>query len=301
MSGVEESFDITMCCASCGIGQVDDIKLKKCTACYLVRYCSVKCQKEHRPQHKRACKKRAAELRDEILFKQPESSDLGDCPICFLPLAVDNDTSTIMACCSKKICNGCAYANREHELEGKLEERCPFCRYPVPDTEDEGLKNHMKRVEANDPVAMCQMGWKFFIDGDYKSSFLYWTKAARLGNAESHYQLSRLYREGEGVEKDKKKELHHLEEAAICGHPNSRHNLGCIEGSRGEYARATKHLIIAAKLGFDPSLELLKENYVNGHVSKEDFAGALRAHQAAVDATKSVQREVGQAARSMAL
>eukprot|EP00985_Skeletonema_marinoi_P030096 scaffold30504_cov80-Skeletonema_marinoi.AAC.1 len=87
MSGVEESFDITMCCASCGIGQVDDIKLKKCTACYLVRYCSVKCQKEHRPQHKRACKKRAAELRDEILFKQPESSDLGDCPICFLPLA----------------------------------------------------------------------------------------------------------------------------------------------------------------------------------------------------------------------
>ena len=31
--------------------------------------------------------------------------------------------------------------------------------------------------------------------------------------------------------------------------------------------------------------------YMNGNVSKEDFAAALRAHQAAVDATKSPQRE----------
>eukprot|EP00984_Skeletonema_dohrnii_P017230 scaffold7802_cov115-Skeletonema_dohrnii-CCMP3373.AAC.1 len=79
--GAEESDDTMMFCASCGIAEVDDIKLKKCTACYLVKYCSVKCQRNHRPQHKRACKKRAAELRDEILFKQPESRDLGDCPI----------------------------------------------------------------------------------------------------------------------------------------------------------------------------------------------------------------------------
>eukprot|EP00984_Skeletonema_dohrnii_P005111 scaffold1799_cov134-Skeletonema_dohrnii-CCMP3373.AAC.1 len=74
MSGAEESDEIMMCCASCGTAQADDIQLKTCTACKSVRYCSVKCQKEHRPQHKRACKKRAAELRDELLFRQPESS-----------------------------------------------------------------------------------------------------------------------------------------------------------------------------------------------------------------------------------
>jgi len=74
-----------MCCASCGTEEVDGVKLKKCTACKSVRYCSVKCQKDHRAKHKRACKKRAAELRDEIVFKQPESSHLGDCPICCLP------------------------------------------------------------------------------------------------------------------------------------------------------------------------------------------------------------------------
>eukprot|EP00984_Skeletonema_dohrnii_P017628 scaffold8077_cov98-Skeletonema_dohrnii-CCMP3373.AAC.1 len=72
------AVDMMLCCASCGISEGDDIKLKTCTACKSARYCSVKCQKEHRPKHKRACKKRAAELHDEMLFKQPESAHYGD-------------------------------------------------------------------------------------------------------------------------------------------------------------------------------------------------------------------------------
>ena len=43
------------------------------------------------------------------------------------------------------------------------------------------------------------------------------------------YNLSLMYRDGQGVEKDKKKELYHLEEAAIGGHPDVRHNLGCVD------------------------------------------------------------------------
>ena len=41
------------------------VKLKNCTACRLVKYCGVECQKAHRKQHKKACKQRAAELKDE--------------------------------------------------------------------------------------------------------------------------------------------------------------------------------------------------------------------------------------------
>ena len=112
---LEEAGDNLMCCASCGIAGVDDIKLKKCTACHLVRYCSVKCQKEHRPKHKKVCKKRAAELRDEILFKQPDGSDLGDCPICCLPFPLDANHSVIMGCCGQMICSGCDIANQRRE------------------------------------------------------------------------------------------------------------------------------------------------------------------------------------------
>ena len=53
-------------CANCGKGE--DCDLKKCSACMAVKYCSVACQKAHRPQHKRECKKRAAEIFDETLL-----------------------------------------------------------------------------------------------------------------------------------------------------------------------------------------------------------------------------------------
>ena len=52
-----------------------------------------------------------------------------------------------------------------------------------------------------------------------------------------------------------------------------------------------KHWIIAANLGYDSSIEALKNFMKIGFISKEDFAAALRAHQAAIDATKSPQRK----------
>ena len=148
------------CCASCGVTEVeaDDIILKECATCDLVRYCSDACQKNHRPKHKRACKKRAAELRDELLFKQPDCSYLGDCPICCLPMPLDVYKSTMMPCCSKVICNGCDHANYLRETEMMLAPACPFCRKPVVVTMEEFDKYQMKRIEVNDPVAVRHKG-----------------------------------------------------------------------------------------------------------------------------------------------
>ena len=94
-----------------------------------------------------------------------------------------------------------------------------------------------------------------------------------------------------GVEKDEKKAMHHLEKAAIDGHPGARHNLAVHEMSNGRFVRAAKHQIIAAKLGFEPSLKCVKDLFIEGMVSKEDYAAALRGYQAAVDATKSAGRD----------
>jgi TPR repeat protein len=100
-----------------------------------------------------------------------------------------------------------------------------------------------------------------------------------------------MYRNGKAVEKDTKKYIYHLEEAAIGGHPEARHNLGCIETNNGNFERAVKHFIIAANLGNDGSLKSLRELYADGHASKEDYASALRAYQAALEAAKSAERE----------
>ena len=287
----EMNEDTTSRCASCGKPELDDIKLRTCTACKSVRYCGVTCQRNHRPKHKKSCKKRAAELRDEILLKQPESSHLGDCPICCLPIPLDADEWSPYLCCSKFICHGCLHANMEREADEEVKFKCPFCRCPLG--EGEALKHHQKRVEANDPYALYVSGATYQSEGNPESALKQWTKAAELGDATAHFTLSVWYRKGQGVEKDEEKQVYHLEEAAIAGHPDARFNLGNHEGRSKRFDRAIKHYIIAANLGHGKSIQALKELYKAGIVSNEHFAAALRAHKAAVDATKSPQREMG--------
>jgi len=85
------------------------------------------------------------------------------------------------------------------EMQAKLEGKCPFCRKPAAAEGDiEG--NLMKRIEANDPVAMHHQGGKYCIEGDYSSAFEYFTKAAKLGDIEAHYQLAICYGLGQGIE-----------------------------------------------------------------------------------------------------
>ena len=79
----------TPCCAASG--KVSD-DLKRCDACKLVKYCNRECQATHRRAHKKTCKKRAAELFDEQLFKQPPAND--NCPVCFLPLPLKTSGGT---------------------------------------------------------------------------------------------------------------------------------------------------------------------------------------------------------------
>ena len=119
-----------------------------------------------------------------------------------------------------------------------------------------------------------------------------------MGNADAHYGLACSYAEGKGVERDLKKKIYHMEEAAIGGHPEARFNLGCHEGRNGRIDRMVKHYVIAANLGLDEALEAVKEGFVDGYVNKDDYAAALRGHQAAVDETKSEQREEAEKAIS---
>ncbi len=280
---------VMMCFASCGIAEVDDIKLKDCDGgCDLVKYCSDDCQNDHREQHEEECKKR---LRDKDLFTQPNVSHFGECPICCLPQSIDMQKSAVMPCCSKRICIGCDIANKKREVAEGLEQRCTFYREPVSKSEEEAARKCMKRIKKNDPAAMYQIGRQNHNEGNYETAFKYLTKAAELGDIEAHYSLSVMYRKGEGVEKDMKKFIHHSEQAAIGGHPDARFNLGLVELSNGRFERARKHFIIAANLGDHDSLKNLRALYAKGHASKEDYASALRAYQAALEAAKSADKE----------
>mmetsp|Transcript_13820 Transcript_13820/g.23573 ORF Transcript_13820/g.23573 Transcript_13820/m.23573 type:complete len:384 (+) Transcript_13820:113-1264(+) len=102
-TSIPEPEDI---CANCGKAGGGDVKLKKCNGCLLVKYCGIDCQKAHRPVHKVACKKRAAELHEEKLFAEPPGRE--ECPVCFLRMPFEQEKISYKACCGKEICSGCS-------------------------------------------------------------------------------------------------------------------------------------------------------------------------------------------------
>ena len=280
-----------VCCANCGAAEVDDVKLEECDGCDLVKYCGDKCREEHREEHNEECKIRATELHDRKLFTQPDETHLGECQLCFLPMPLHPEKSAFLSCCSQTGCTGCVFAN----AMSNGNDLCPFCREPQPKKKGETRKRLMKRVKANDPAALRYVGKDRHGGGDYDGALKYITKAADLGDPEAHSQLGCMYWRGQGVEKDEEKAVYHYEKAAIGGHPQARHNLAGIEWKIiGNVERAVKHFIIAAKLGMEESMKQLWKHYSDGNITKEDLYTTLRAHQAAIDETKSEQRDAAE-------
>ena len=187
-------------CAACGKKGGDE--LKTCTACKLVKYCNRDCQISHRPQHKKACKKRAAEIYDEKLFEEPPS--LGDCPICFLCLPSLSTGRKYMACCGKTICSGCCHAP-VYENQGNVVARktCPFCRILKPTSEEEAVDRNKKRMEANDPIAIFNIG-VYYRDGtcgfpqDMDKALEHWLRAGELGYAAAYHNVGYAHSIGRG-------------------------------------------------------------------------------------------------------
>ena len=134
-------------CAACGKKGVGDLKF--CDACKLVKYCNRDCQVAHRPQHKKTCKKRAVELHDEALFKDPLPPE--DCPICFLPMPISQEQQLFKSCCGKVICDGCDFAGAAKDYErGKKKEDiglCPFCRVPAPRSDEDVVERNRRLDE----------------------------------------------------------------------------------------------------------------------------------------------------------
>ena len=285
------------CCASCGKEEGEDINLKACVACKLVKYCNRGCQTAHRPQHKKACKKRAAELHDEALFKDPLPPE--ECPICCLPLSGIKDT-LFKTCCGKIICDGCelAVTIKDYERGKKKEDigMCPFCRTPAPlsnEEEAERIKKLMEKGIANayDLLAADYTEGNNGLQRDMAKANELYLKAGELGYAAAYNNLGYSYYSGRGVDVDKKKAKYYYELAAMGGDADARYRLGSIEGQAGNEQRAFKHMVVAAKSGHEYSLAKVKDGFAVGIVTKDEYAQALRAyHERQVEA-KSEARD----------
>ena len=285
-------------CANCGKLGSDAVKLRNCTACRLVKYCGVDCQKAHRKQHKKACKQRAAELKEEQLYGQGHERPEGDfCPICTLPIPLPvYGHSAFNVCCMKRICNGCNIAAQKRGMFD-----CAFCRTPFVGSDDgELLAMIQARVKKIDPVAIYHLGAKYCsghlgLQKNMRRAVELWTEAAELGSIEALFSLGVAYRRGDGVQQDEATAAEFHKKAAMRGHVESRHYLGLIEGDKGNYDRAVRHFLISAKMGHTDSVEAIKKYFMAGVATKEQYTQALKGYQDAVAETKSHDRDEAKA------
>jgi len=307
MSAEDNDNDTVSICANCG-REGNDVN-NVCNKCKMVKYCNAACKKKHRHKHKQDCEehirlaaKRAAELHDEKLFKEPPIIN-EDCPICFVRLPSLDSGWKYMPCCGKVICNGCAYApiydNQGNEVDS---EKCPFCRTPWPESNEEGVKRGEKRIEVGDAQAMLSLG-RCYHEGtngfrqDYNKAFELWHRAAELGLTRAYCSVGYSYEHGEGVERNKKKANYYFELGAMEGDVNARYNLGNIEEKAGNMNRALKHFMIAVRAGDNKSLDTIKELYSDGYATKEDYMKALQSYQVYLGEIKSAQRDKAAATR----
>ena len=275
-------------CANCGKeGNNDNMNI--CNKCKSVKYCNAACKKKHRTKHKKACERRVAELHEEVLFKDVEPEE---CPICMLPLPYQSHSSTFMTCCGKTICNGCIHAIKI----GEGKDLCPFCRTPEP-TSDGETNRMLKKVmdkgsgQAYSTLAGCYAEGRYGMPQDWEKANELWLKAGELGCADGYFNTGSCHGEGMGAVRDEKKSKYYYELAAMGGNLMARHHLGLSEYDAGNHKRAMKHLIIAARAGLKESLDNVKIGFMEGLVTKDEYASTLRACHERQKEMKSEQRD----------
>jgi tetratricopeptide (TPR) repeat protein len=304
------------CCAECG-EEGGAVSLKTCKACMLVKYCNADCQRNHWSTHKAECKRRAAELRDEALFKDPPAKE--DCSICFLPMPVKliccvslppatitsvpiydfaianvelggKAVETCYECCGKSVCKGCLYSLM---IESGKIGNCPFCNSDrdnkPPQVAVEGI---MKRVEARDAGAMHVLAGyyhqgAFGLQQDKERAIALWKQAAELGLSQAHYNLGEYFREGG----DLKKAKFHWEAAAMAGDEVARYSLGLIEGKSGNMERAVKHWMIAASTGSYKAMHALISFFEEGFIPRDAIESTLTAYNSCCAEMRSEARD----------
>jgi hypothetical protein len=278
-----------------------------------VKYCNADCQRNHWAKHKAACKLRAAELRDEALFKDPPAKE--DCPICFLPMPAhliccvslpdasvlsvpiydfakenvelaNEDTEVYYPCCSKSICRGCIHSFRKTGNDDK----CPFCNSDRAGKTDQDIgEETRKRVAANDPISICMLADSYHngLNGfqqDHAKAIELYARAANLGCKKAHNNLAGIYHEGGYL----KKATFHFEAAAMAGHEVARCIVGHMEGKSGNII---KHWTIGASAGHYIAMHHLIKAFEQGVISRESIDSTLAAYNDSCAEMRSEARD----------
>ena len=229
-----------------------------------------------------------------------------DCPLCFVPLPVNETEYAYFVCCGRTLCSACvAETIRAGEIINKkrakkkqppIDHTCSFCR-TKPDTT--GSK-YEERIRKGDGRAACNLALKYrdgedsmsILKNEAKSLELFHHAADDLGDSTAMGELGRMYWYGEdGVETDETKGRKYAENAVKMGNAHARYFLGCIKAEEGNIVLAIRHWKLASAAGEEYSVQKLWEFFYKGALGKAELEKSLRAHKEAYDVVSGEARE----------
>jgi hypothetical protein len=286
--------------------------LLKCP-CGTTQYCSTDCQRiDWRDRgHRKACKKirkRAAEAptrapspprdvfygpaprshADEIRARiaaeheaarvrreanpapEPASARYGSrCPICLEEWDV-NATHMLRVCCCRRVCRSC---------KDKIEDACPLCRSPRPETDADILAQLRRHVENEVPEAITSLGnayrhGKLGLVKSYKKAAKIYRRAVELGDVDAMAFLGEMYDVGLGVKLDKKKAERLFRTAADRGVAVAQNNLACYLDSEKKHEEAFRYYALSADQGYTDAENNLGCCYKDGEGTEVDLGKA---------------------------
>jgi len=158
-------------------------------------------------------------------------------------------------------------------------------------TNEEWDGNLNKRMKRGDSDACTVFGSKYLDGGEPNKALEFWLRAVELGSTKPHYNIAEMYSDGKYINEDPQKSSYHLILGAMGGCELSRCKLGYNEFEQGNYDRALKHWMIAARFGHKLSLDNIRNEFQNGDATKADYEKALRSYQEYHDEVKSDQRD----------
>lgn len=221
-------------------------------------------------------------------------SEVCICPICLddLPdMTWRGDERTRLLCCGKQMCKACTnlmlLSNRRGSVAAAVEARrsqehltitdladveedikraiialkCPLCRSQLPQSEEDrfrfvenNVKNHRDWAWAHYKLG-CYYDKGIGCLPDPKQSFIYFEKAANMGNTSemetitARHEVGNCYILGKGVEKSQAKAIHWYKQSANAGYALSHFSLGQIFSSQGKFTDAFRFFELGAKQG----------------------------------------------------
>jgi len=197
----------------------------------------------------------------------------------------------------------CETAQTADEAQAQLEMEmdlnkfcCSFCRAPPPDDEADELKAIMRRFEANDALAIGQLGTahllgEFGLQKDEDNGLALLLRAANLGDSHSSYKLGCIHNAGHfGVTRNKFVAKRYWEKAAERGHIFARGNLAHAEIDNGNLSQAKRHWQIAAAAGSENSMMSLIGCFQLHKLRHDDLAICLQSYDKALIEMRSEQR-----------